>query len=156
MADILSREARSRFMAQVKTRDTLPERFVRSVLHRLGYRFRLGGAGLPGRPDIVLRARRVVVLVHGCFWHMHKGCRYSQIPRTNTAFWRTKLVKNALRDRRVAASLRRSGWRVLTVWECATSRGDGAARLEKRLKRELTARAAPAAQAATTRTRGTG
>ncbi len=156
MADVMSPESRSRFMSRVKTQGTLPERCVRSVIHRLGYRFRLGGAGLPGTPDIVLPRHRVVVLVHGCFWHLHKGCRFSQIPQTNAAFWHAKLTKNALRDRRVSAALRRSGWHVLTVWECATRGNNSGIRLEKNLARKIGAfaRAGRTPYAATTRIRG--
>lgn len=156
MADVMTRETRSRFMSRVKVKDTLPERCVRSVIHRLGYRFRLGGGGLLGKPDIVLPRHRLVVLVHGCFWHLHKGCRFSQMPQTNAAFWQSKLTKNALRDRRVSASLRESGWHVLTVWECATRGKNARIRLEKHLAGKIGAltRAGRTPYAATTRARG--
>jgi DNA mismatch endonuclease (patch repair protein) len=107
-------------MAAVKSKDTTPERIVRSVLHRLGCRFALHRADLPGKPDIVMPARGAVVLVHGCYWHMHACKRGRSTPVTNAAFWRTKRERNRRRDRRTVAALRRKGWRVLVVWECQT------------------------------------
>ena len=105
-------------MARVRGRNTGPERTVRSVLFSLGYRFRLHAVGLPGRPDIVLRSRRCVIFVHGCFWHRH-FCRNGQrLPKSRVAFWRVKLEGNAARDKRTRAIFRREGWRVLVVWEC--------------------------------------
>ncbi|MEY3027033.1 MAG: hypothetical protein RLZZ238_1930 [Planctomycetota bacterium] len=105
-------------MARIRGTNTKPEVLVRSALHRAGFRFRLHGRGLPGRPDIVLPKHRTVVFVHGCFWHRH-GCTLSSEPRTRRAFWRAKFDANVERDRRNARALRRLGWRVLTVWECS-------------------------------------
>lgn len=118
MADRLSREARSRNMARIRGADTRPERSVRAVLHAAGIRFRLHGKGLPGRPDIVLRSRRSVVFVHGCFWHRHSGCRFASTPSSNREFWRAKFEANVSRDARNARALRKTGWRVYTIWEC--------------------------------------
>jgi DNA mismatch endonuclease (patch repair protein) len=105
-------------MASIGPRDTEPELAVRRALHAAGLRFRLHAVSLPGRPDIVLPRFRSVVFVHGCFWHRH-GCALASEPATRRAFWREKFARNVARDKRTAAALRRAGWRVLTVWECA-------------------------------------
>jgi DNA mismatch endonuclease (patch repair protein) len=105
-------------MAAIHGKDTTPERIVRSVLHRLGCRFALHRADLPGKPDIVMPARRAVVFVNGCYWHMHGCNRGRSTPVTNVLFWRTKREHNRKRDRRNFDALRRAGWRVLVVWEC--------------------------------------
>lgn len=100
MADVFTKQKRSWIMARVRGRNTKPELAVRSIAHRLGYRFRLGGAGLPGRPDLVFPRLKKVIFVHECFWHRHKGCRRSALPASNVGFWRKKLLRNAARDRR--------------------------------------------------------
>jgi DNA mismatch endonuclease (patch repair protein) len=105
-------------MARIRGRDTIPEKRVRSALHRVGYRFRLHSKRLPGRPDIVLQKHRTVVFVHGCFWHRHRGCRFTYTPKSRTAFWSKKFQGNVDRDRRSTRALRRLGWHVVTVWEC--------------------------------------
>lgn len=115
--DIISPERRSALMSRIRGRDTGIEVTVRKGLHRLGFRYRLGGAGLPGRPDIVLPKYRAVVFVHGCFWHGH-DCPLYRLPKTRTDFWRAKVEANSERDERKAADLREAGWRVETVWEC--------------------------------------
>lgn len=120
MTDTVSREKRSAIMAAVRSRDTTPEKFVRFLLHRLGYRFRLHGKDLPGRPDIVLPRHRAVVFVHGCFWHAHRCKAGDRLPATNTEFWRNKRNENVKRDRTAIGRLKRLGWRVLVVWECET------------------------------------
>ena len=107
-------------MQAVKQGDTTPEVVVRSALHKLGCRFTLQRANLPGRPDIVMPARRRIVLVHGCFWHGHSCARGCRLPVTNALYWRKKIARNRSRDKRVLAALRRAGWRVLVVWECGT------------------------------------
>ena len=122
MTDRLSRERRSWNMSRIRGKDTAPERLVRSALHRAGYRFRLHPKALPGHPDIVLPKYRTVVLVHGCFWHRHKGCRFAYTPKSRTAFWNAKFDANVERDRRTARELRRLGWKVVTVWECEADR----------------------------------
>ncbi len=109
---------RSRNMAAIRGRDTAPERRVRSLLHQLGYRFRLHRRDLPGSPDIVLPRHHTVVFVHGCFWHRHPGCRYTTTPRTRSAFWETKFRQNMERDARQQDELRAAGWTVVVVWEC--------------------------------------
>jgi len=105
-------------MGRIRGRDTLPEKRVRSLLHRLGFRFSLNRKDLPGKPDIVLPARRAVVFVHGCFWHQHQGCKNATMPSTRRPFWEAKLSGNAARDQRNGEALRSLGWKVMTVWEC--------------------------------------
>jgi DNA mismatch endonuclease (patch repair protein) len=112
----------------------VPERQVRSILHRLGFRFRLHAAQLPGRPDVVLRRHRAVVVVHGCFWHRHLDCRYAYTPKSNLSFWSKKFSENVERDRRTTAALKTLGWRVITVWECELRSAD---KLRSRLARLL-------------------
>src|SRR5438552_3571906 len=102
-------------MSRIRGKDTTPERVVRSVLHRMGYRFGLHGKKLPGRPDIVLTKHRAVVFVHGCFWHRHKGCRNCTTPTNNRAFWVAKLEGNAARDGVHRRTLGKLGWRVAVV-----------------------------------------
>lgn len=118
MADNLNSIERRRAMERVRSVDTTPEVAVRRLLHGLGYRFRLHRADLPGRPDIVLASRNTVVFVHGCFWHGHHCKRGMRLPRTNAAYWKRKLTRNALRDRANIKRLRRQGWCVIVVWEC--------------------------------------
>jgi len=118
MTDVVTPEERSRIMAAVRSRDTAPEKSVRSLLHRMGYRFRLHRRDLPGCPDIVLPRFRLVIFVHGCFWHRHPGCGLARIPKTRVRFWTDKLEGNRARDLRNQAGLRDLGWSVLVVWEC--------------------------------------
>ena len=117
MADIISPEQRSALMSRIHGKDTKIELEVRRGLHALGFRYRLGGAGLPGRPDIVLPKYRTVVFVHGCFWHQH-DCHLFRLPKTRTEFWKAKVDANRARDLRAEARLRELGWHVETVWEC--------------------------------------
>ena len=137
MQDRLSKARRSWNMSRIRGKDTGPERIVRSALHRLGFRFRLHGRELPGRPDIVLPKYRTVVFVHGCFWHRHRGCKNCTTPTNNRGFWVKKFEGNAARDKANARALRRCGWRVLVVWECEAEKPSGLARLERRLVRFL-------------------
>ena len=118
MTDIVSNAVRRRMMAGIQARDTKPEILVRKALHSQGYRFRLHRKDLPGKPDIVLPRFRAVILVHGCFWHMHMGCKLARIPSTRTEFWSAKLHVNAMRDQTSHSRLLALGWRVLTIWEC--------------------------------------
>jgi len=105
-------------MARIKGKDTKPEKTVRSLLHAMGYRFRLHRKDLPGTPDIVLSGRKAVVFVHGCFWHGHSCSRNKRQPKTNALFWARKLALNVARDMRNREELEALGWRVLVVWEC--------------------------------------
>jgi DNA mismatch endonuclease (patch repair protein) len=125
VTDRLSRERRSWNMSRIRGKNTVPEKQVRSALHRAGYRFRLRSKQLPGRPDVVLTKYRTVDFVHGCFWHRLKGCRYAYTPKSRVAFWNAKFESNVERDRRNARELRRLGWNVVTVPECEVGRSDG-------------------------------
>lgn len=118
MADTFTPEQRSAVMARVKNRNTTPEKIVRSLLHAMGFRFRLHRKDLPGSPDIVLPRHKTVIFVHGCFWHGHTGCRRGARPTSNTEFWNAKIDRNVERDRLAVSGLEQTGWRVLTVWQC--------------------------------------
>ena len=107
-------------MSRIKGRNTAPELVVRSMLHRLGYRFRLHRQDLPGKPDLTLPRHKAVVLVHGCFWHRHPQCRLAYCPKSNSKFWNKKFAENVRRDRTTIRVLRKLGCRVLVVWECQT------------------------------------
>jgi DNA mismatch endonuclease (patch repair protein) len=109
---------RSAVMRAVKGRDTKPELAVRRILREAGIGYRLGGCGLPGRPDLVMKGRRVAVFVHGCFWHGHDCARGARQPKNNAAYWTAKLARNRTRDAETSAALQAAGWRVVTVWEC--------------------------------------
>jgi DNA mismatch endonuclease (patch repair protein) len=167
MADTLTKARRSWNMSRIKGKDTGPEMIVRSLLHRMGFRFRLQQriavadksgkrkAESPGRtghgmlpqksaksastsgkktvkPDIILPKLKTALFVHGCFWHRHRGCKDATMPKSRTEWWRAKLEGNAERDKRNQTALRRSGWRVITVWECETEKPE---KLKRRLER---------------------
>lgn len=118
MTDRISAEHRSWNMSRIRGKNTKPEVMLRSLLHRQGFRFRLHAADLPGKPDIVLPKYRTVIFVHGCFWHRHEGCPNSTTPKTRAEFWRDKFQRTVERDRQKQTQLERTGWRVLTAWEC--------------------------------------
>jgi DNA mismatch endonuclease (patch repair protein) len=118
MADKYTTEQRTRIMKRVSKRDTGPEKIVRSLLHQLGFRFRLYRRDLPGCPDIVLPRHRKAIQVHGCFWHGHRGCRRAARPSSNTTFWHKKLDRNIERDKQTLRELTALGWKVLVLWEC--------------------------------------
>src|SRR5687767_4345550 len=116
MTDVLTPQQRSFNMSRIRNRDTKPEKIVRSIVHRLGYRYRLHKPDLPGKPDIVLVRHRKIIDVHGCFFHMH-NCPYGRVkPATNSSFWEQKRISNVTRDRRNLRALRRAGWTTLVVW----------------------------------------
>lgn len=104
-------------MSKIRSGGTKPEMVVRRLLHHAGYRYRLHGKELPGKPDIVFRSRRKVIFVHGCFWHQH-GCLAGRKPQSNTGYWHGKLERNVQRDRQHVEQLVKDGWDVLTLWEC--------------------------------------
>lgn len=110
--------ARSRQMALIRSKDTAPEMAVRRLAHRLGYRYRLHRADLPGKPDMVFPSRKAVVFMHGCFWHGHDCKRGAREPKTNAEYWRAKIARNVERDDATMAALEARGWRSLVIWEC--------------------------------------
>lgn len=118
MTDVFSAEKRSAVMRRVRGRDTAPELAVRRVLRAAGVGYRLGGCGLPGRPDVVMKGRRTVIFVHGCFWHGHDCARGARQPKSNAGYWIAKINRNRARDAAAQTALEAGGWRVLTVWEC--------------------------------------
>lgn len=111
---------RSEMMSRIGSRNTKPEILVRRGLHASGFRYRLHAKNLPGSPDIVLPKYKSVILIHGCFWHAHNGCRNFRLPKSNTNFWKEKLARNTERDARQIKELEDAGWRTLVIWECAT------------------------------------
>ena len=133
--DRLSSGHRSWNMSRIKSRNTSPELKVRSILHRLGYRFRLHHKDLPGKPDIVLPKYRTVIFVHGCFWHSHMGCKYAYTPKSNIEFWEKKFAANIQRDLRSKRLLEEQGWYVIVVWECQAKKQES---LRSYLKNSLT------------------
>jgi len=116
--DNVPSERRSAIMARVPQKGSRPEMVVRRMTHRLGYRYRLHDASLPGKPDLVFGGRRKVIFVNGCFWHRHPGCALARMPKSRRDFWEPKLAANRDRDIRNEALLRSMGWDVLTIWEC--------------------------------------
>jgi len=132
-------------MSRIRGKNTKPELAVRSMLHRLGYRFRIADKTLPGKPDIVLPRYGAVVFVHGCFWHRHPGCKYAYTPKSRIEFWSQKFEANVLRDKNNLSLLKKAGWLPIVVWECeiernATATLDKVSRvLKRRLKKLATA-----------------
>ncbi|MDP9037762.1 MAG: very short patch repair endonuclease [Acidobacteriota bacterium] len=120
MADTLTRKQRSDRMALIRAKNTGPEITVRKLVHGLGYRYRLHGRLIPGKPDLVFAGRKKVIFVHGCFWHRHPDstCKLARMPKSRLEFWVPKLEKNRLRDEQVGKELAEQGWRSLTIWEC--------------------------------------
>ena len=118
MVDSLTPQQRSAQMSRIRGSNTKLEVLVRKALHARGFRYRLGGAGLPGRPDIVLPKYKTVIFVHGCFWHGHQ-CPLYRLPKTRPEFWQAKIDSNKVRDVRVSEQLASMNWRPLEVWECS-------------------------------------
>jgi len=122
MTDRFSKADRSRIMAAIGGKNTKPELKVRSALHAAGFRFRLHGKHLPGKPDIYLTRYRTAVFVHGCFWHGH-NCRRGRMPASNVEFWEAKIGRNRERDAAAQKALKKQGWRIHVVWECTLEKG---------------------------------
>lgn len=129
---------RSENMRRIRSKGMLPELAVRSMVHRMGFRFRLHRKDLPGKPDLVFASRRKVIFVHGCFWHAH-GCRIAHVPRSNLDYWGPKLERNRTRDAKNIAALKAGGWKTLVIWECETH---SERTLQKRIRAFLSANAA--------------
>lgn len=136
MVDTLTPRERSERMSRVRGADTKPEMLVRRLAHAMGYRYRLHGKGLPGKPDLVFSGRRKIIFVHGCFWHRHpdKNCRLARLPKSRLEFWRPKLEGNRERDEKNQMKLGKLGWNVMVIWECQL-RDEGA--LGKRIRKFL-------------------
>jgi DNA mismatch endonuclease (patch repair protein) len=135
VTDRISKEKRSWNMSRIRAANTKPELVVRSLLHGMGFRYRLHVRALPGCPDIVLPRWKSAVLVHGCFWHRHQGCHLAYTPKSRKAFWTKKFEGNVNRDKKASTMLRRLGWRVFVVWECELQDHD---HLARRLMRGIT------------------
>lgn len=118
MADIKSKEARSKNMSAIKSKNTKPEIIVRKYLFSQGFRYRINVSNMAGKPDIVLSKYKTVIFVNGCFWHLHKGCKYFVWPKQNADFWQRKINNNVERDIRNYELLKKEGWKVLVIWEC--------------------------------------
>lgn len=116
--DVHTKEVRSYNMSKIKYKNTKPEEVVRKYLFSQGFRYRKNDKRLPGSPDIVLPKYKTVIFVNGCFWHKHEECKYFVWPKSNTEFWRNKIETNAIRDEKKKSELEKSGWKVITVWEC--------------------------------------
>ena len=137
MTDIFDPEKRSQIMSRIRGRDTRPEMIVRRIAHGLGFRFRLHRKDLPGRPDIVFPRHQAVIVVHGCFWHRHPGCKRASSPKTRVRYWQNKFEDNVVRDKRNETGLRDLGWKVMVIWECETKDHEAvAARIESFLRRD--------------------
>lgn len=120
--DRVSAEVRSRNMSRVRSRDTKPEKRIRSLLHALGFRFRLCDKTLPGTPDIVLKKHKAVIFVNGCFWHRHRNCSRATTPENNREYWLKKFEANVARDKKNCSMLAKAGWRIVVIWECRIGR----------------------------------
>lgn len=118
MADIVDKKTRSRMMSGIRDKNTKPEVVIRKALFSKGFRYRLHDKNLPGKPDLVLPKYNSVILINGCFWHGH-DCYLFKLPASNTEFWGKKIARNCQNDKKAIAELKRMGWRVLTIWECA-------------------------------------
>lgn len=121
MVDSISRARRSENMRCIKSKGMKPELLVRSIVHRMGYRYGLHCSDLPGKPDLVFRSRKKVIEVRGCFWHQHRICSEGGIPKSGISYWRPKLIRNVQRDKSNLRRLRALGWQVLVIWECKTN-----------------------------------
>jgi DNA mismatch endonuclease (patch repair protein) len=132
--DTLTKERRSWNMSRIHGKNTRPEIELRSLLHYLGYRFRLNRKDVPGKPDVLLPKYKTAIFVHGCFWHRHAGCKLAYSPKSNIEFWKKKFTRNIERDAAVACSLRASGWKQLIIWECEIK---DLASLTRKLRRRL-------------------
>lgn len=134
MGDIVDAQTRSRMMSSIRGKNTKPEILVRKALSSGGYRYRLHRKDLPGTPDIAMPGRKIAIFAHGCFWHLHHGCRLAKMPSTRPDFWQAKLGRNAERDAESVAALAALGWRVLIVWECSTKSLELQAALPEKLR----------------------
>jgi DNA mismatch endonuclease (patch repair protein) len=124
MADIYTKEKRSEIMSCVKNSRTAPEEKVANLLGKLKIKYRRNVKSLPGQPDFVIKSAKVVIFVHGCFWHAHNNCRLARRPKSNKAFWIKKAIDNRRRDQRKNRQLRKQGWHIMTIWQCKLRQPD--------------------------------
>lgn len=122
--DKLDAKRRSENMRRIRSKDSKPELKVRQLVHGMGYRYRLHGKGLPGKPDMVFASRRKIIFVNGCFFHQHEGCADGRIPKSRLDYWKPKLTRNVERDSQNFRDLQALSWEVMIVWECETKDGD--------------------------------
>ena len=118
MADVHEPEVRSYNMSQIRGKNTKPEMLVRKFLHSNGFRYGLHNKSLPGKPDIVMRKYKTIIFIHGCFWHGHVGCKRFVLPKSNQSYWIPKIEANISRDNEICTQLRKSGWKIIIIWEC--------------------------------------
>lgn len=130
MTDRINPTDRSSTMAAIRSKNTQPERWVRSALHRQSFRFRLHNKKLPGSPDLVLRKYHAAIFINGCFWHQHEGCATTHLPKTRPEFWAHKFARNVARDQKILYQLKVLGWRVAIVWECGLKKKNREATLQ--------------------------
>ena len=140
MTEKIASEIRSRMMASIRGKNTQPELKIRTLLHILGFRFRLHRKDLAGRPDIILPRHRLAIFVHGCFWHRHTGCKFATSPKSNTSFWQEKFERNVRRDNIALERLDEAGWRTLIVWECVLKGEDATSSLPRQLRKAVLSR----------------
>lgn len=116
--DRLVKEKRSNVMSRIRSKNTKPEKILRSELHKAGLRFRIHRNDLPGKPDIVFPSAKIAVFVHGCFWHCHENCINGRMPKSNIEYWQPKLARNVERDKMNIGDLKKLKWKVVVIWEC--------------------------------------
>ena len=131
MADVHDVDTRSYNMSQIRSKNTKPEEIVRKFLFSKGFRYRKNDKKLPGKPDIVLPKYKTIIMVNGCFWHKHEGCKYFVWPKNNAEFWKEKINRNIERDYINQLELRNLGWKVIIVWECELKKAVREERLER-------------------------
>lgn len=131
MSDIMTQKQRSLCMSKIKSRNTNPEIAVRKTLSSLKIKYRLHDSDLPGKPDIKIPTKKIIIFINGCFWHQHKNCKRSSMPKSNKIYWKPKLLKNIEKQKSDIKKLKKSGWKVLVVWECETKKPALTKRLTK-------------------------
>ncbi len=129
--DTLSPEIRHVNMSHIKSKDTRPEKLIRSALHRAGFRYRICDKRYPGTPDLIFPRYYAVIFINGCFWHAHEGCQYFRFPKSNQDFWQAKFERNRERDKRIVSEYQDMCWRICVVWECSIRGRNSRQRIQK-------------------------
>lgn len=119
MADVYTKAKRSEIMARIKGQNTSPEHTIARLLRKINVRYRRNVKSIIGQPDFVVYSPKIVIFVHGCFWHNHANCKRAKLPTTNRTFWKRKILGNKRRDNKITRFLRKQGWRVITIWQCS-------------------------------------